>query len=36
MTPERLNQLEPRLWEAADELRAHSGLSAQEYSRPVY
>jgi type I restriction enzyme M protein len=35
MTPERLNQLENRLWEAADELRANSGLSAQEYSRPV-
>ena len=35
MTPERLNQLEKRLWEAADELRANSGLSAQEYSRPV-
>ncbi len=27
--------LEKRLWEAADELRANSGLSAQEYSVPV-
>ena len=32
---ESLNQLENRLWEAADELRVNSGLSAQEYSRPV-
>jgi len=28
-------QLEKRLWEAADQLRANSALTAQEYSRPV-
>jgi len=30
-----LNQLEQRLWDAADELRANSGLKASEYSIPV-
>src|SRR5688500_8307730 len=27
--------LEKRLWEAADQLRANSGLKAQEYSGPI-
>jgi len=27
--------LEERLWQAADQLRANSGLKAQEYSRPL-
>lgn len=30
-----IEQLEKRLWSAADNLRANSGLTAQEYSRPV-
>jgi len=29
------NELEKRLWDAADQLRANSTLTAQEYSRPV-
>jgi len=29
------NELEKRLWDAADQLRANSALTAQEYSRPV-
>jgi hypothetical protein len=29
------NELEKRLWSAADQLRANSALTAQEYSRPV-
>jgi type I restriction-modification system DNA methylase subunit len=29
------NNIEKRLWEAADQLRANSSLTAQEYSRPV-
>ncbi|MGH8093141.1 MAG: type I restriction-modification system subunit M [Chthoniobacterales bacterium] len=29
------DQLEKRLWEAADQLRANSGLTAQQYSGPV-
>ena len=29
------NDLEKRLWEAADQLRANSRLTAQEYSQPV-
>lgn len=29
------SDLEKRLWAAADQLRANSSLSAQEYSRPV-
>ena len=28
-------ELEKRLWDAADQLRANSSLTAQEYSRPV-
>jgi type I restriction enzyme M protein len=27
--------LERRLWDAADQLRANSGLNAQQYSQPV-
>lgn len=34
-TPQTLKQLETRLWEAADDLRANSSLSAQQYSTPV-
>lgn len=30
-----LSQLEARLWDAADELRANPGLKASEYSSPV-
>jgi len=30
-----INDLEKRLWDAADELRANTGLTSQEYSRPV-
>ena len=29
------NTLEKRLWDAADQFRANSGLKAQEYSAPV-
>ena len=29
------NKLEKQLWEAADQLRANSSLTAQEYSKPV-
>ncbi|MGH9693473.1 MAG: type I restriction-modification system subunit M, partial [Bryobacteraceae bacterium] len=29
------NELEKRLWQAADQLRANSGLTAQQYSGPV-
>jgi len=29
------NTLEKRLWEAADQLRANSGLTAAQYSSPV-
>ena len=29
------DELEKRLWEAADQFRANSGLKAQEYSGPV-
>ena len=29
------NTLEQRLWDAADQLRANSGLTAQQYSQPV-
>jgi len=32
---EKLKQLENRLWEAADQLRANSSLAASEYSIPV-
>ena len=34
MTPD-LAELEKRLWDAADELRANSGLKASEYGTPV-
>ena len=30
-----LAELEKRLWDAADELRANSGLRASEYGTPV-
>ncbi len=30
-----INDLEKRLWDAADELRANTGLTSQQYSRPV-
>lgn len=30
-----IQELEKRLWDAADELRANTGLTSQEYSRPV-
>lgn len=30
-----IQELEKRLWSAADELRANTGLTSQEYSRPV-
>lgn len=32
---EKLRQLENRLWEAADQLRANSSLAASQYSIPV-
>lgn len=31
----KIEQLENRLWAAADNLRANTGLTPQEYSRPV-
>ncbi len=33
--PNHTNDLEKRLWDAADQLRANSALTAQEYSTPV-
>jgi hypothetical protein len=33
--PGNHNDLEKRLWDAADELRANSGLKSSEYSVPV-
>ena len=30
-----IQELENRLWSAADQLRANTGLTSQEYSRPV-
>jgi hypothetical protein len=33
--PTRIQDIEQRLWRAADELRANSKLSSQEYSVPV-
>ena len=30
-----IQELEKRLWDAADEFRANTGLTSQEYSRPV-
>lgn len=35
MTREQLKELETRLWQAADDLRANSKLTASEYSFPV-
>jgi type I restriction enzyme M protein len=31
----KIQQLETQLWKAADSLRANTGLTAQEYSRPI-
>ncbi|MEZ9723540.1 type I restriction-modification system subunit M N-terminal domain-containing protein [Vibrio splendidus] len=31
----KIEQLEKQLWSAADSLRANTGLTAQEYSRPI-
>lgn len=31
----KMEQLEKQLWSAADSLRANTGLTAQEYSRPI-
>lgn len=31
----KIEELEKRLWTAADSLRANTGLTAQEYSRPI-
>jgi len=33
--PSNNSDLEKRLWEAADQLRANSGLKSSEYSTPV-
>ena len=30
-----LGEVQKKLWDAADELRANSGLAASEYSQPV-
>ena len=35
MTATQLKELESRLWQAADQLRANSKLTATEYSFPV-
>ena len=35
MTGEQLKDLENRLWQAADKLRADSGLKANEYATPI-
>ncbi|WP_345988730.1 class I SAM-dependent DNA methyltransferase [Sulfurimonas sp. HSL1-2] len=35
MSFKNIQELEKRLWDAADELRANSDLTSQEYSRPV-
>jgi type I restriction enzyme M protein len=35
MSPDQLKHLETQLWEAADQLRANSKLTATEYSMPV-
>ena len=35
MTPEQIKALEDRLWASADDLRANSDLSSNEYSTPV-
>jgi hypothetical protein len=34
--PGNHNEIEKRLWEAADQLRANSSLTAQEYSRLAF
>lgn len=31
----KIEELEPRLWSAADQLQANTGLTSQEYSSPV-
>jgi type I restriction enzyme M protein len=31
----KIADLEKQLWQAADSLRANTGLTAQEYSRPI-
>ena len=31
----KIEELEKRLWSADDSLRANTGLTAQEYSRPI-
>ncbi|WP_254053168.1 type I restriction-modification system subunit M N-terminal domain-containing protein [Shewanella sp. WE21] len=31
----KMEQLEKQLWSAADSLRANTGLTVQEYSRPI-
>ena len=31
----KIEELEKRLWSAAESLRANTGLTAQEYSRPI-
>lgn len=36
MTKEQHKQLEDDLWSAADNLRAHSDLTSNEYSVPVF
>ena len=35
MNNDRLKDLEKRLWDTADELRANTGLKASEYSTPI-
>ena len=35
-SPNNNHELEKKLWKAADQLRANSKLTAQEYSRPVF
>lgn len=35
MTQQQIKQLEKELWDAADELRANSKLTAAEYKDPV-
>ena len=35
MTPSELKALEQKLWSAADDMRANSGLKASEYAAPI-
>ena len=35
MTAEQIKELENRLWQAADKLRADSNLKSNEYATPV-